>query len=119
MHACRIINLTRSTTIASHAEWARSFWARLRGLMFRKHLPDGNGLVLEPNSSVHTFGMRFAIDVIFVDRHGCVVGLMPAMPPNRPFAGERRARRTIEVPAGVIAATQTHLGDRLQFLDEF
>ncbi len=119
MHGCRIINLTRSTTISGRAVWARSFWARLCGLMFRNPLPDGGGLVLEPNYSVHTFGMRFAIDVIFVDRHGCVVGLTPAMLPNRPFAAARYAQRTIEVPAGIIAATQTQLGDMLQFLDEF
>lgn len=119
MRACRITNLTRNTTVASRAEWARSFWARLRGLMFRSPLLDGGGLVLEPNYSVHTFGMRFAIDVIFVDRHGRVVGLTPAMLPNRPFAGARHAQRAIEVPAGIIAATQTQLGDTLQFLDEF
>ncbi len=85
--------------------------------MFRKHLPDGAGIVLEPNNSVHTWGMRFMIDVIFVNHDGYVVGMSPCMPPNRLFAGTRRARRTIEVPMGVIAATQTQLGDMIQFLD--
>jgi uncharacterized membrane protein (UPF0127 family) len=117
MSICQIINLTRGTTIAEHAEWARSFGKRLRGLMFRDALPDGSGLVLEPNNSVHTFGMRFAIDVIFVDAHGCVVGMAHAMPPNRPFAGAWRARRTLEVPVGVIDASRTQLGDVLQFMD--
>ncbi|PLS81372.1 MAG: hypothetical protein CYG59_05925, partial [Chloroflexi bacterium] len=60
-----------------------------------------------------TFWMRFPIDVVFVDRQDRVVGLVEAMPPNRPFAGARRARRTIELPAGTIARTQTQAGDTL------
>ncbi|HEX6287996.1 MAG TPA: DUF192 domain-containing protein [Herpetosiphonaceae bacterium] len=111
----RIVNTTRGTVLASRAEWARSFWARLRGLMFRSSLPDGGGLIIEPNSSVHTFWMRFPIDVVFVDRQNRVVGLTPAMPPNRPYAGARRARSTIELPAGVIAATNTQIGDTIAF----
>ncbi len=117
MNSCRIINLTRDTIIAHRAEWARSFWTRLRGLMLHNHLLDGSGLVLEPNNSVHTFGMRFVIDVIFVDRSNTVVGVVPAMLPNRPFAGARQAYRTIEVPQGVVAKTQTRVGDRLVFED--
>jgi hypothetical protein len=107
----RITNATRGTTLASQAEQARSFIARLRGLMFRASLPSDGGLVIEPNNSVHTFWMRFPIDVIFIDRQNRVVGLVNAMPPNRPYAGARGARRTLELPAGVIAATSTQLGD--------
>ncbi len=112
MQHYQIVNLTRGTVLAQRAERARSFMARLRGLMFRSHLPAGSGLVIEPNNNVHTFWMRFAIDVVFVDGADRVVGLVPAMPPNRPYAGARRARRTIELPAGTIAASGTHLGDQ-------
>jgi uncharacterized protein len=111
----RIINETRSATLAEEATVASSYWSRLRGLMGRAELPPGNALIIDPNNSVHTFWMRFAIDVVFVDRDGVVVGLREAMPPNRPFAGARRARRTIELPAGVIKATGTRPGDRLIF----
>jgi uncharacterized membrane protein (UPF0127 family) len=82
--------------------------------MFRAQFAEGGGLVIEPNSSVHTFWMRFPIDVVFVDRTDRVVGLVPDMPPNRPFAGARGARRTIELPAGTIAASATQLGDQLE-----
>jgi hypothetical protein len=111
----RIVNTTRKTVLASRAERARSFWARLRGLMFRDSLPESGALIIEPNSSVHTFWMRFPIDVVFTDRQNRVVGVVKAMPPNRPFAGARGARRTIELPAGVISATNTQLGDTLEF----
>jgi uncharacterized membrane protein (UPF0127 family) len=60
--------------------------------------------------------MRFAIDVVFVDRADRVVGLAPNMPPNRPYAGARGARRTIELPAGTIAASATQLGDQLKII---
>ena len=111
----KISNESRATTLATQAEVARSFWSRLRGLMGRSELPPGSALVIEPNNSVHTFWMRFPIDVIFVDRSGVVVGLRVAMPPNRPFAGARRAYRTIELPAGVIQQSGTQHGDRLRF----
>jgi hypothetical protein len=86
--------------------------------MFRASLPERGGLIIDPNGSVHTFWMRFPIDVVFVDRQNRVVGLVPAMPPNRPFAGARRARRTIELPAGVIATTNTQIGDVIEFQDQ-
>jgi uncharacterized membrane protein (UPF0127 family) len=111
----RIVNESRGTTLAKRAEVARSFWRRFRGLMGRPSLPADGGLVIEPNSSIHTFWMRFPIDVIFTDRGGRVVGLREAMPPHRPYAGARGAYRTIELPAGTIARTSTALGDQLRF----
>ncbi len=109
----KILNESRGTVLADEAEVADSFWRRLKGLMGRSHLPAGSGLVIEPNNSVHTFWMRFPIDVVFVDRAGRVVGLVPNLLPNYPFAGARRARRTIELPAGTIAASATQLGDQI------
>lgn len=111
----KIVNSTRATILADQAQVARTFWSRFRGLMGRCDLPAGAGLVIEPNGSVHTFWMRFPIDVIFVDRNNVVVGTRAAMPPNRPYAGARRAHRTIELPAGVIAASVTAHGDHLRF----
>ncbi len=111
----RIINETRGTTIAERAEVAKSFWSRLRGLMGRSGLPAGEALVFNRNSSVHTFWMRFPIDVIFTNREDIVVGLREAMPPDRPFAGARGGYRMIELPAGAITQTGTERGDRLRF----
>lgn len=61
--------------------------------MFRSHLPQDSGPVIEPNNNVHTFWMRLPIDVV-LDRMDRVVGLVPTMPPNRPYAGARQARHT-------------------------
>ncbi|MDP9313524.1 MAG: DUF192 domain-containing protein [Chloroflexota bacterium] len=113
----RIINASRGTTLAEQANVARTFWSRFRGLMGCRELPTGCGLVLNRTGSVHTFWMRFPIDVIFVDRNNVVVGLREAMLPNRPFAGAWKATRTLELPAGVIALTGTKRGDQLRFED--
>lgn len=108
-----IHNLTRGTLLAGQAEIVRSFWARGKGLLGRSGLAAGEALIIYPNNSVHTFFMRFTIDVVFVDRQDRVVGLRPAMAPNRPFAGAFAARYTIELPEGAIAASQTAIGDQL------
>lgn len=110
----RIINTTRNTVIATQCAEARSFLARLRGLMGHPGLQPGEGLLIDPCSSVHSFFMRFPIDVLFVDRTHTVVGVTPEMAPNRPYAGARRARYVIELPAGTIAASNTHVGDVLR-----
>lgn len=110
----RVTNETRATLLAERCEVARSFLARGRGLMGRAALPAGAGMLIEPCSSVHSFFMRFPIDVVFVDRRHRVVGLAAAMPPNRPYAGAWRARYVVELPAGTIVATGTQLGDTLR-----
>jgi uncharacterized membrane protein (UPF0127 family) len=111
----QILNQTRDCVLAARGELARSFWARGRGLMGRVALPESYALIIFPESSIHTFFMRVPIDVLFVDRNDKVVGLRKAMPPSRPFAGVApwRGRYVIEMPAGVIAATGTALGDQL------
>lgn len=110
----RIVNTTRGHTLAERCEVARGFLARGKGLLGRDGLAAGEGLLIEPCSSVHSFFMRFAIDVVFADRHHRVVGLAAAMPPNRPYAGAWRARYVVELPAGTIAATGTQKGDQLR-----
>jgi uncharacterized membrane protein (UPF0127 family) len=111
----QITNQTRDCVLAARGELARSFWARGRGLMGRAALPEGFALIIFPESSIHTFFMRVPIDVLFVDRSDRVIGMREAMPPSRPFAGVApwRGRYVIEMPAGVIAATGTVLGDQL------
>jgi uncharacterized protein len=109
----QVTNRTRATIIAAQCEVARTFWARGMGLMGRPDLARGQGLLIVPEWSIHTFFMRFAIDVLFVDREWRVVHLREAMPPNRPYAGAWGAYGVVELPAGQIAASQTMVGDLL------
>jgi uncharacterized membrane protein (UPF0127 family) len=109
----RITNTTRGTLLADSCSEARSFLARGKGLMGHPGLAPGEGLLIEPCSSVHSFFMRFPIDVVFADRRHRVVGLTAAMAPNRPYAGAWGARYVVELPAGTIAASGTEVGDVL------
>jgi uncharacterized protein len=109
-----IHNLTRQTPIATAAEAARGYGSRLLGLMFRGSLPENGGLLLEPESSIHTFFMRFPIDVLYLSRDYEVLRAEHAMPPYR--IGPLRTpgcHVILELPAGTIQATGTRVGDRL------
>lgn len=111
----RINNHTRNTTLATNAQRATAFLARLRGLMFVPALPEGGGLLLEPESSIHTFFMRFPLDVIYLDRTYRVVRLASEMPPSRlgPIY-TKGCHAILELPSGVISASRTHIGDELE-----
>ena len=77
-------------------------FSRMRGLLGRRSLPDGEGLLIRPAPSVHTFFMRFPIDVVFLDRELSVVAVRPEVRPWR-TAGARGAKVTLEIAAGEAA----------------
>jgi len=104
--------------VAGHARKAESFWARLVGLMGRRGLEEGEGLLLSPCSSVQTFLMRFPIDVIFVDGEARVVKVTPTLGPFRLAFGGRGARDALEVAAGTAARSETTVGDHLAVEDD-
>ncbi|NJP06294.1 MAG: DUF192 domain-containing protein [Chloroflexaceae bacterium] len=108
-----IVNQTRSTTLATACEVAQTFLTRWKGLMGHPGLEPGQGLIIYPEWSIHTFFMRFPIDVLFLSEQDQVLGLREAMPPNRPYAGVWGARYVIELPPGVINTTATSIGDQL------
>lgn len=109
----RITNVTRGTEIANKASLANNFFTRLRGLLGRAGLPTGGGLIIRPCNSVHCFGMKFVIDVLFVDKDGKVVHAIASMKPGAVSPIVRGAWQTIELPDGMIAATGTQTGDKL------
>ena len=85
---------------------------RLRGLLGRGELRSGEGLLLRPSGSIHTWFMRFAIDALFLDRDLRVVRIAARIPPWR-FALARKARAVLELPAGQAARAGLEVGDRL------
>jgi uncharacterized membrane protein (UPF0127 family) len=85
---------------------------RMRGLLGRPQLAEGQGLLLKPAGSVHTFFMRYPIDVVFLDREGVVTRVVPALRPWR-AAGSRKARSVLELPAGAGAREHIAAGMRL------
>ena len=113
MDKLKIVNLTRDTLLADKAELAVSLGQRTKGLLGRFSLDKGDGLVIKPCSSIHTFFMRFAIDVVFVDRAFQVVKTIEHMRPFRLSSPFTTAHLVIELPAGTIGQTNTRMGDRL------
>jgi uncharacterized membrane protein (UPF0127 family) len=86
---------------------------RLRGLLGRSGLEPGEGLLIRPASSVHMFFMRFAIDVVFLDREMTVRKVVEVLRPWR-VAGCRGAKAALELPAGEAARRAIALGERLE-----
>jgi len=82
---------------------ADTYWARLLGLHAYRRLPWHAGLYLAPCKAVHTMGLRYAIDVVFLDRHRRVIRRRDSLPPWR-CAVCSRAASVVELPAGYCAA---------------
>lgn len=110
----RVRNRTRGTVLATAVEVAATSRQRRTGLLKHDSLEPGRGLWIVPSEGIHTFGMRFSIDVIFLDRRKRVVKLRPQMAPGR-ISVCLWAHSVLELPAGAIAATGTRLGDELEF----
>jgi hypothetical protein len=109
----RIFNLTRQTELASCAELADHGAARNKGLLGRASLPAGTALWIVPCESVHTFFMKFPIDLIYIDRNKRVKKVRSNVGPWR-LSACLSAHSIIELPAGVAEHTQTLPGDQLQ-----
>ena len=88
----------------------------MRGLLGRPSLAPGEGLLLTPASAVHTFFMRFAIDVVFLDADLTVLGIRDTVKPWR-MVGWRGARSVLELPAGICEQRGLRTGDRLTLSD--
>jgi len=110
----KVAHHTRGTIIATEAREATTFGQRLRGLMGRKSMPASSGLILRDNW-VHTFWMRFPLDLIYFDTAQRVVGTQLALPANRVGKPFWSAHGVIELNIGVIHASQTEVGDQLRF----
>src|SRR4051794_25947290 len=78
---------------------ADSPWPRMRGLLGRRGLESGEGLLLRPAGSIHTFFMRFPIDVVFLSREGEVLKVAERVPPWR-TAAAKGAKAVVELPGG-------------------
>lgn len=112
------LNVTRQRTLASMLTVADSFFLSLIGLMGRPRLEAGQGLWIVPCQSVHTFWMRFPIDVAFLDEHRRVIHLVENLKPFRVSKHLSKARSVIELPVNVIKATATELGDEIRIAEK-
>jgi uncharacterized protein len=114
MRVVRIANPIRGTVLGWRVGVADRWWLRLRGLLGRSGLSEGEGLLLSPCRAVHMAGMSFALDVGFLDADGRLLALYPGLGPGQRTRWHREAHQALELPAGTFAATASELGDLLE-----
>ena len=107
-------NRTRGAILVSKVELADTPRTRRTGLLKRDKLEAGEGLWIYPTQAIHTFGMRFPIDVAFIDRRMRVKRLYHQLAPFRLTSLVWSAQSVLELPAGSLAGTGTAVGDELQ-----
>ena len=109
----QVQNLTRNVELAGRAEIADTSAKRRTGLLKRTGLEPGEGLWIVPCESVHSFFMKFTIDVLYLDRKHRVKKIRPEMSPWR-MSACLTAHSVLELPAGTIASSGTQAGDQLE-----
>ncbi|MFK7732286.1 MAG: DUF192 domain-containing protein [Pseudomonadales bacterium] len=94
------------------AKHANTFLTRMRGLLGRKPLQGNDGLLLSPCNQVHTIGMRYSLDVVYLDKHGVVIKCVEDLAPFR-FSAARGARHTLELAANSVKVLGIKPGEHL------
>ena len=113
MRAC---NLRTNKELSDNVVVAERLLDRMKGLIGRDYLEKGESLRIRPCNSVHTVGMKFPIDVLFLDFENRVIGVSKRMPPNRLSKIFFKAKSVLELPAGALSTTVTKIGDRIDFI---
>jgi uncharacterized protein len=109
----KAVNLTSGKELAHRVAVAETLVARAKGLLGRRALPRGEGLLIRPCMGVHSFFMKFPIDVVFLDRQNRVVAAVENLKPQRITRIWLSSVSVIEVPAGAVAASETVVGNQM------
>lgn len=107
-------NITRRNILAARVEVANSGASRSRGLLGRKGLAAGEALWIVPCEAVHTFGMQFSLDLVYLDREYRIKKVRQNVPPWR-FSACLTAHSVLELPAGALQDQQVSVGDTIEF----
>jgi len=109
-----LVNTTRKTSLSDRCHLADTVFKRMIGLLNRSRFEPGEGLLLDKCYGIHTIGMRFPIDVLFLDQDLRVIRAVKAIPPFRTCV-VRKSVYVLELPAGSIERSLTQEGDQVQF----
>jgi uncharacterized membrane protein (UPF0127 family) len=113
----RVLNESRDTVLCEKCAIANNIFTRVRGLLGRSGLEVGEGLLIVPCPSIHMFGMKFALDVVFLTRENVVTDYVENIAPGKCYVAKAKAGKAhsaLELPVGTIARTQTQVGDILR-----
>ena len=107
-----VYNLTRQSFLSLGVRVADTQWDRLRGLMGRMRLPADDGLWVVPSQGVHTVGLLFPVDVVYLDASSRVIHLVERLGPFRIGPLRRRARSVLELPTASVFCSNTKIRDQ-------
>lgn len=108
-----VINATKNTWLATTVRKADNFLTRLVGLLQRNALGPEEALWLIPSKGIHTIGMKFPIDVVFLDKNSVVLQAISGLAPYRVTGVRFRGHSVLELPKGTLQKSQTEVGDQL------
>lgn len=111
----KAVNASKSTIVASNMKEATDFFSRLKGLIGKPTLGDGEGLWMARCRAIHTFGMRFSIDVVFLNEEMEVKKAVKKVRPFTPIVGCISAKSVLELPEGAIERMKIQVGDKINF----
>lgn len=103
--------------LIEHIETAFTFFSRLKGLLGRDTLGGGRGLHIAPCNAIHTIGMRFTIDLIFLDKDFKVTSIRRNVRPGSVVAGARGSHSVVEIGAGWFDWDRLAEGDTVRFVE--
>lgn len=108
-------NRTTGEIVGENIKAAAGFRDRLRGLMFSRNFPEHGGLVIRPCRGVHTFFMRYPLDILLLNAQGRIIYKKESLPPNRVTPFLRQAETAVELPGGSMSGKKIYRGDELIF----
>lgn len=112
----KALNARNREILADDVELAVRVTERMKGLLGRKQFFKGKSLWIKPCKSIHTIGMKFPIDVIFLDKNNIIINIKNHFLPNRISSLFLNASSVLELPSGTLVATDTRIGDQIKFV---
>jgi len=107
--------LLNGNEIAKRVSIADTFMKRLKGLLFKKEIDEDEGLLISPCSQVHTFGMKFSIDVLFLSKFGEVISIESSMSPGKISPLIRTCHQVLELKSEIVVKKGIKKGSRIIF----
>jgi len=113
----KVINTSNQKTVADNVKVANNSISRFIGLLNRSHLEEGEGLLIIPCNSIHSFFMRFNFDAVFLDKSNKVKFLIKNMTPCKVSPVIFSAHSVLELPAGTIERSKINIDDALELCE--
>jgi len=114
----KLINKTNNTIISENVMIANTFFKRLKGLMFSKELPEEKSLHIVPCNEIHTFNMKYSIDVLYLDKNNNIVAINEEMKPGKIGKRVKKAVSVVELPSGKVKRAGIEVGQTVEVIKE-